>query len=95
MEVVSLDSTIVKVHPDGTGVLRSGGPHSIGKSRGGWTTKIRMIAIDDRTALAFKISSGQAHDAPRGVISSAVWQVARRRGRVAPQAARRRRGAAW
>ena len=66
MEVVSLDSTIVKVHPDGTGALRSGGPQSIGKSRGGWTTKIHMIAIDDRTALAFKISPGQAHDAPAG-----------------------------
>ena len=25
-----------------------------------------MIAIDDRTALAFKISPGQAHDAPAG-----------------------------
>ena len=34
MEVVSLDSTIVKVHPDDTGALRSSSPQSIGKSRG-------------------------------------------------------------
>ena len=35
---VSMDSTIVKVHPDGTGALKKNGPQSIGKSRGGWTT---------------------------------------------------------
>ena len=39
LEAVSLDSTIVKVHPDGTGALKKNGPQSIGKSRGGWTTK--------------------------------------------------------
>jgi transposase len=34
VEDVSMDSTIVKVHPDGTGALKNG-PQSIGKSRGG------------------------------------------------------------
>ena len=34
---------IVKVHPDGTGALKKNGPQSIGKSRGGWTTKIHMV----------------------------------------------------
>ena len=66
MEVVSLDSTMVKVHPDGTGALKASGPQGIGKSRGGWTTKIHVIAVDDKTALAFKISPGQDHDAPVG-----------------------------
>ncbi len=37
IEAVSMDSTSIKVHPDGTGTLKNG-PQSIGKSRGGWTT---------------------------------------------------------
>ena len=65
LEVASLDSTIVKVHPDGTGPEKNG-PQVIGKSRGGWTTKIHMVAADARTALAFSLSPGQDHDAPRG-----------------------------
>ena len=39
IEAVSLDSTIAKVHPDGTGALKKNGPQAIGKSRGGWSTK--------------------------------------------------------
>ena len=66
VEVASLDSSIVEVHPDGTAALRGSGPQGTGKSRGAWTTKIHMIAINDRTALAFKISPDQDHDAPVG-----------------------------
>ena len=66
IEAVSLDSTSIKVHPDGTGALKKNGPQSIGKSRGGWNTKIHMVAADDRTAVAFSLSPGQAHDAPAG-----------------------------
>ena len=66
IEAVSLDSTIVKVHPDGTGALKKNGPQSIGKSRGGWTTKIHLVAADARTAVTFSLSPGQAHDAPAG-----------------------------
>ena len=66
LEAVSMDSTVVKVHPDGTGALKKNGPQSIGKSRGGWTTKIHMVAADARTAMTFSLSPGQAHDAPEG-----------------------------
>ena len=66
LAVVSLDSTSVKVHPDGTGVRKKNGPQAIGKSRGGWTTKIHMVAADARTAMTFALSPGQAHDAPEG-----------------------------
>ena len=52
VEAFGLDSTSVKVHPDGTGA-RKNGPQSIGKSRGGWNTKIHMVAADARTAVAF------------------------------------------
>ena len=53
IEALSLDSTIVKVHSDGTGALKKNGPQAIGKSRGGWTTKIHMVAADARTAITF------------------------------------------
>ena len=65
-EAVGIDSTIVKVHPYGTGAQKKGGPQSIGKSRGGWTTKIHTVAAHDRTAITFSLSPRQAHDAPTG-----------------------------
>ena len=60
-----MDSTINKVHPDGTGAPKNG-LQSIGRSRGGWTTKLHMVAADARTAVTFSLSPGQAHDAPEG-----------------------------
>jgi transposase len=66
VEVCSLDSTIVKVHPDGTGALKNGA-QSIGKSRGGWTTKIHLVAADARTVVTFALSPGHCHDAPQAM----------------------------
>ena len=48
------------------GCVKKNGPQSIGKSRGGWTTKIHMVAADARTAVTFSLTPGQAHDAPEG-----------------------------
>src|SRR6516225_357463 len=45
---------------------KKNGPQAIGKSRGGWTTKIHMVAADARTAITFALSTGEAHDAPEG-----------------------------
>ncbi|WP_373715326.1 IS5 family transposase [Roseateles sp.] len=42
------------------------GPQAIGKSRGGWNTKIHLVAADARTAITFSLSPGQAHDAVEG-----------------------------
>jgi transposase len=66
IEAFALDSTSVKVHPDGTGALKKNGPQSIGKSRGGGNTKVHLVAADARTALTFALSPGPAHDAPEG-----------------------------
>src|SRR6266849_2298922 len=43
IEAVSLDSTIIKVHPDGTGAQKKNGPQAIGKPRGGSSTKIHLV----------------------------------------------------
>jgi len=80
IEAVSLDSTMIKVHPDGTGALKKNGPQAIGKSRGGWTTKVHMVAADARTAVTFTLSPGQAHDGPEGrqllrKLGEAKWPI--------------------
>lgn len=36
------------------------------KWRGGWNTKVHLIAANDRFALTFSLSGGNAHDAPEG-----------------------------
>jgi transposase len=45
---------------------KKNGPQAIGTSRGGWNTKIHLLAADARTAVTFSLSPGQAHDAPEG-----------------------------
>lgn len=46
--------------------FKKSGKQSIGKSRGGWSTKIHMISIDSCRAYAFSLSPGNSHDAPEG-----------------------------
>ena len=42
------------------------GPQAIGRSRGGWTTKIHLVAADARTVVKFALSPGQSGDGPQG-----------------------------
>ncbi len=65
IEAIALDSTPIKMHPDGT-VLEINGPQAIGKSRGGWTTEFPLVAADARTAVSVALLPGNAHDAPEG-----------------------------
>ena len=44
--------------------VKKNGPQAIGKSRGGWNTKIHLVAANARTAIIFALSPGNAHDAP-------------------------------
>src|ERR1700685_1309722 len=46
--------------------VKKNGPQASGKSRGGWTTKIHMVAADARTAITFALSPGEASDAKAG-----------------------------
>jgi hypothetical protein len=48
------------------GRVKKNGSQAIGKSRGGWNTKIHLVAADARTAIAFSLSPGNDHDAPAG-----------------------------
>ena len=42
------------------------GTQSIGISCGGRTTKIHLVAANDRAAIIFSLSGGEKHDAPQG-----------------------------
>jgi len=54
---------------------KQNGPQASGKSRGGWNTKIHMVAADARTAIIFALSPGNVHDAPEG--RELLWQLPR------------------
>lgn len=53
--------------PGGDGCFKASGQQSIGRSRGGLTTKIHMVTASDRAVVGFSLSGGQAHDAPEGI----------------------------
>ena len=60
-----LDSTGVKAHPDGTDTPKKrAAKHR--QVRCGRNTTIHIIAASELTALAFRLSGGQTHDAPDG-----------------------------
>ncbi|MGP4115456.1 IS5 family transposase [Streptomyces sp. 4N509B] len=66
---VAVDSTIVRAHQHAAGARTKGpGPraadHAIGRSHGGPTTKIHLAADGNCRPLAFRLTAGQAGDAP-------------------------------
>jgi transposase len=70
---VSVDSTTARGHVHAAGA-RHDSPqrhedepvdHAFGRSRGGWSTKIHLACEQNRQALAFKLTAGQAGDAPQ------------------------------
>jgi transposase len=64
-----LDSTVVRAHQHAAGAQKKNGgaaQPALGRSRGGLSTKIHLVAVDERTALALSLSAGQANDAPAG-----------------------------
>ncbi len=59
---MSIDATIVKAHQHSSGA-RKGEEAAIGKSVGGHTTKISMVADNMARPVDFVITEGQVHDA--------------------------------
>ena len=48
------------------GVARAAGDQESGRSRGSWTTKLRIVAGDEYAPLILSLTPGQAGDAPEG-----------------------------
>jgi transposase len=75
---VSVDSTIMRAHQHAAGArrhpdrqLEPPGPepadHALGRSRGGWTTKLHLAAEQGRKPLSMVITAGQRGDSPQFV----------------------------
>ena len=45
---------------------KKNGPQCIGRSRGGWTSKLHLVAATSECAVAVALSAGNAGDAPEG-----------------------------
>ena len=48
------------------GCFEKNGPQSVGRTRGGWNTKLHMVAASDRDGVVFALSAGNCGDAPEG-----------------------------
>ena len=42
------------------------GKQSIGKTRGGWNTKLHVVSANDKVVVGISLSGGECHDAPEG-----------------------------
>ena len=62
MEYLILDSTIVRAHPCAAGAAKSGGEQALGRSRGGFSTKIHIAVDGLGNPLRFTLTGGQRHD---------------------------------
>lgn len=70
---VSVDSTTARAHVHAAGARgdsrdrhqREPADHALGRSRGGWSTKIHLACERDRHVLAFALTAGQAGDSPQ------------------------------
>src|ERR1700756_4101397 len=66
VEAIALDSTSVKIHPDGTGALKKTDRRPSASRAADGNPKIHLVAADPRTAITFALPPGHAHDAPEG-----------------------------
>ena len=66
IEAVAIDSTAVKVHPDGTGALKKTALEPLASPALGGPPRFIWLPRMLRTAITFALSPGQAHDAPEG-----------------------------
>ncbi|MEO6750376.1 MAG: IS5 family transposase [Chthoniobacteraceae bacterium] len=44
------------------GTQKNGGDQALGRSRGGWSTKLHAATLDENCAVALHLTAGQAHD---------------------------------
>lgn len=70
MEWLIIDSTIARAHPSAAGAPNKQGgqaEQALGKSRGGFGTKVHVTVDALGNPLRFILTGGQANDAPQGI----------------------------
>lgn len=100
---ISVDSTVTRAHPHAAGARRNGSEqaeppadpgryepadHGLGRSRGGWTSKLHLACDKDCRVLSVLVTAGQAGDSPQftAVLDGIeVPKLGRGRARVRPQ----------
>ena len=72
-----IDSTIVKAHRTAASMKNDKQPRKIGRSVGGLTTKIHLLANIDKKPLDFTLTGGEASDTKEGVeiIVKNLWRI--------------------
>lgn len=81
---VSVDSTIVRAHQHAAGARRylavQGEPqdHALGRSRGGWSTKLHLACEQGRKLMALVLTGGQRGDSPQFIAVLERVRVSRR-----------------
>jgi transposase len=64
---IFIDATIVRAHQHAAGALKKHGgqaAQALGRSRGGWSTKIHAGCRDEHTGIAVVLTAGQCHESP-------------------------------
>jgi transposase len=64
---IFFDRSVVRAHPHAAGAPKQQGgqeAQALGRSQGGFTTKVHVAAADEQTALTVVLTPGQAGDAP-------------------------------
>ena len=80
---VSVDSTIVRAHQHAAGARRDrvvpGEPadHALGRSRGGWATKLHLSCEQGRRLMSLVLTGGQRGDSPQFITVLARIRVPR------------------
>lgn len=64
--IAMIDSTFSKAHRTACSMRSDGEPRQIGKSKGGYTTKIHMIANIEEKPLDFALTGGEVNDSKEG-----------------------------
>ena len=102
---ISVDSTITRAHQHAAGARGDGdrqveppggieeepGDHALGRSRGGWTTKIHLACEQARKVLSLVLTAGQRGDSPQFTVvldAIAVPRLGAGRARTRPDRVR-------
>lgn len=72
-----IDSTTVNAHRTASSLASDGNPRKIGRSAGGLTTKIHLIANIEKIPLDFSLTEGQVNDAKEGenLVRKNSWRM--------------------
>ncbi|MBN9165523.1 MAG: IS5 family transposase [Myxococcales bacterium] len=57
-----IDSTIVKAHPHAAGALKRDGRQALGRSRGGFTTKLHAVVTERGELVRYIVTGGEVAD---------------------------------